>query len=66
MSDSKLKILQAEARHAEERVRLYRQRLYAGRPLDHIKLVELERLQAYALRRLRQAQAGENTESESS
>jgi hypothetical protein len=46
--------LVAEARHATERVALYRQRLYAGRG-DLRRLAELERVAEGAASRLRLA-----------
>ncbi len=46
--------LEAEARHAEERVALYRRKLYSGRGTQQ-RLAELERIAAGAADRLARA-----------
>jgi hypothetical protein len=56
MSTPDLERLQAEARHARERYRLYRARLYGSRSVSLSRLRELERASEAAEARLRHAQ----------
>jgi hypothetical protein len=51
--------LQAEARHASERLRLYRAKAYGGRPTTPGRWRELERTAADSQERLERARAAE-------
>jgi hypothetical protein len=54
--DPELRALLDDARHAQERVRLYRAKVYGSRPSSLARLRELERIAARAQDRLRHAQ----------
>lgn len=56
-SHRRLTELEAEARHASERYRLYRAKAYGPRLTSAGRLRELERESAFAERRLQQARA---------
>ena len=56
MTDSdRIEELAAEARYHRERLQLYRARVHSSGPTTAVRLRELERLSAYADRRLRRA-----------
>ena len=55
-SANRLEQLEAEARYHAERLKLYRARVYGGRPTTMTRMRELERLCEHADRRLRRAQ----------
>jgi hypothetical protein len=54
--DAELKIAEAEARYARDRLALYRARVLTGKPTSHGRLRELTRVSAAAEGRLRRAQ----------
>jgi hypothetical protein len=54
-SSDQIEELAAEARYHRERLQLYRARFHGPRPATLIRLLELERLNEYADRRLRRA-----------
>ena len=54
--ESRIEELAAEARYHRERLQLYRARVHTSRPTTVVRLRELERLSAFAVRRLRLAE----------
>jgi hypothetical protein len=54
-SSTQIEELAAEARYHRERLQLYRAKFHGPRPATLIRLLELERLSAYADGRLRRA-----------
>jgi hypothetical protein len=56
MARPDLKRLSAEARHARERFRLYRARIYGSHPISLTRLRDLERASEAAEARFRHAQ----------
>lgn len=55
MDAARLEQLEAEARHARQRVDLYRAKMYGPRPTDPAELRELERIAHSAAERLEHA-----------
>ena len=56
MGNDELARLQAEARHAQDRFRLYRARLHSSREVSLTRLRDLERASEAAAARVRHAQ----------
>jgi hypothetical protein len=59
VAENDIERLQAEARHASERLRLYRAKAYGGKPTTPARWRELERAAADSQARLERAQHAE-------
>jgi hypothetical protein len=56
-SETRLRDLESEARYHRERLRLYRAKMYGGRPTSPVRLRELEHSSEFADERARRARA---------